>query len=86
MRRVRRTCVVCTAALGRGTALCAACCRSYDRNGEGDGSVLAAIVWAAKRARRFEAKRHVVRAPAAAAPDPRQRTIEDRIREVDGEP
>lgn len=39
------------------TTLCSPCCLSYDRYSFKDGSVYAALIWAATRARRFERAR-----------------------------
>lgn len=47
-------CVVCGAA-ARGTALCAACGRSYDRTAHREGTTLEVMAWSAGRARRAQA-------------------------------
>ncbi len=48
----------CEICLGPSAALmCSACGRSYDRYAHGDGSIHAALVWAARRARRAQAAR-----------------------------
>jgi hypothetical protein len=46
--------------------MCALCGRSYDRDAHHDGSVMGAMVWAARRARYF-ARRAAVSARAARA-------------------
>ena len=48
-----RLCVVC---LRPGASMCALCCRSYDRSAHAEDSVLEAMLWAAKRARRFASR------------------------------
>ena len=57
-------CSICNYYETRG-GMCGPCCRSYDRYAFGDVSVRTAIVWAARRARRFEQRR--ARAAAQAA-------------------
>ncbi len=46
-------CVVCAVRPRAGLLLCGPCGRSYDRARDKDVTVAAAIVWAAKRSRRF---------------------------------
>jgi hypothetical protein len=41
----------------RGVPFCELCGRSYDRHAHSDGSVMTAMVWAPRRARRFEQRR-----------------------------
>ena len=49
-------CSICNYYETRG-GMCGPCCRSYDRFAFSDVSVRSAIVWAARRARRFEQRR-----------------------------
>lgn len=57
-------CVVCHERPMDGVLLCTQCSKAYDRRAHGDGSIAAAIEWAAKRARRFEAKRRRIQIEA----------------------
>lgn len=50
-------CVICAERPADGGFLCRLCARSYDRDLGRDGSVAAALIWAARRARRFERAR-----------------------------
>lgn len=56
---VDKRCAVC--GTGRRMWMCAACSRSYERSAHADGSVLEAMAWAARRARRFTAERERLR-------------------------
>jgi predicted amidophosphoribosyltransferase len=51
------TCGICGEPCQRVTEMCDACGRSYDRTAHRDGSIIEALLWAARRARRFERKR-----------------------------
>lgn len=58
MREFRREmCLVCEKRRRAGHLLCGPCGRSYDRVRDKDVTVGAAIVWAARRARRFAKER-----------------------------
>lgn len=50
-------CLVCGEAQTNRGSMCSSCGRSYDRYSFKDSSVMSALIWAAKRARRFERKR-----------------------------
>lgn len=43
----------------KGQGWCSACTRSYDRDSFSDGTVAAAVEWAAERARKFERRRWI---------------------------
>lgn len=57
MEGVVTICVICYERKKCGGNLCTVCGKSYDRNAHNEGTVLEAMVWAAKRARWFERKR-----------------------------
>lgn len=55
-------CAICHQLPARGRfGMCETCGVSYDRVAHRDGSVIEAMVWAAKRARHFERKRQVAK-------------------------
>ena len=49
-------CEVCQRPKGERASLCGDCAKSYDRYAHGDAAVIGAIVWAARRARRFSGR------------------------------
>ena len=54
----RGVCYVCRQAPAAGdNFMCRACGASLDRQGDKDSSISGVIIWAAERARRFEARR-----------------------------
>ena len=51
-------CIICEETRESGQVMmCRACCRSYDRFAHQEGSVMEALAWAARRARRSERAR-----------------------------
>jgi hypothetical protein len=50
-------CVICADPMEARAHMCAKCRRSYDRTAHRDGSVMEAMAWAARRARRVERAR-----------------------------
>jgi hypothetical protein len=58
-------CAIC--GLGRRMYMCTACCKSYERHSYGESTVIGAIVWAARRSRRFAIERERLRTRLSAA-------------------
>lgn len=56
-------CGICNLRLAGSGRFCSVCGRAYDRNAHNDGTVMEALLWAAKRARFFERKRSRAAAP-----------------------
>lgn len=52
-----RLCVVCMERPRKGLLMCEPCGRSWDRDAAKDTTMRGAVVWAARRARRFEKRR-----------------------------
>lgn len=59
MKHAARLCFICLRPFRRGGNLCARCAVDYDRHAHEDGTVLAAMIWAAKRARYYAHLSHL---------------------------
>lgn len=57
----RPICEICGMATNRPVKMCAQCGIAYDKEAHEDGSVMEAIVWAARRARWYERRAHRLR-------------------------
>jgi len=55
------TCAICGEGTIRPTNMCRDCEKSYDRSAFDDGSVMAAILWAARRSRWYAERRRGAR-------------------------
>ena len=53
----RDRCTICGESTPKPTAMCRACEHDYNKNAHNDGSVMEALVWAAKRARWYAERR-----------------------------